>query len=112
MHSGSIFQEVFMRGKMTFLRLADAKLVIVSHLDVAVKHRFTKPFSFHVISLLSYAGQILFHGPCTEVVPFFNQLGFQRPARKGVAAFLQEVISSKDQKVSPHPFSCMTGHAF
>ena len=32
-------------------------------------------------------------------MPFFNSLGFQLPERKGVADFLQEVTSEKDQKV-------------
>jgi len=30
---------------------------------------------------------------------FFHQLGFQCPKRKGVADFLQEVTSTKDQQV-------------
>ena len=32
-------------------------------------------------------------------MPFFESLGFQLPDRKGVADFLQEVTSEKDQKV-------------
>lgn len=32
-------------------------------------------------------------------MPFFNSLGFKLPERKGVADFLQEVTSEKDQKV-------------
>jgi hypothetical protein len=30
---------------------------------------------------------------------FFHQLGFQCPKRKGIADFLQEVTSAKDQQV-------------
>ena len=33
-------------------------------------------------------------------MPFFNSMGFQLPARKGVPEFLQEVTSRKDQAVS------------
>lgn len=44
-------------------------------------------------------GQVVFHGPKDEVMPFFNSLGFELPERKGIADFLQEVTSEKDQKV-------------
>ena len=46
-----------------------------------------------------YAGLIIYHGPRECILPFFNQLGFQCPKRKGVADFIQEVVSAKDQKV-------------
>lgn len=47
----------------------------------------------------------MFHGPKDEVMPFFESLGFKLPPRKGIADFLQEVTSEKDQKVSgaAHP---------
>lgn len=45
------------------------------------------------------AGQVVFHGPKDEAMPFFNSLGFELPGRKGIADFLQEVTSEKDQKV-------------
>jgi hypothetical protein len=32
-----------------------------------------------------------------QVMPFFNSVGFQLPDRKGIADFLQEVTSPKDQ---------------
>ncbi|KAK1392228.1 ABC transporter G family member 31 like [Heracleum sosnowskyi] len=41
--------------------------------------------------------QIVKCGPRAEVVNFFESLGFQLPPRKGVADFLQEVTSRKDQ---------------
>ena len=47
------------------------------------------------------AGNMLFHGPREEVVPFFQSQGFFVPERKAVSDFLQEVTSKKDQKVSP-----------
>ncbi|XP_071724267.1 LOW QUALITY PROTEIN: ABC transporter G family member 31-like [Rutidosis leptorrhynchoides] len=40
---------------------------------------------------------IVYQGPITDVVEFFESLGFRLPARKGVADFLQEVTSKKDQ---------------
>ena len=44
-------------------------------------------------------GLIIYHGPREFILPFFSQLGFQCPQRKGVADFVQEVVSAKDQKV-------------
>ena len=48
--------------------------------------------------LLLSEGHIVYHGPREEVLPFFESLGFQLPERKGLADFLQEVTSPKDQK--------------
>ncbi|KAG2326564.1 hypothetical protein Bca52824_009292 [Brassica carinata] len=42
-------------------------------------------------------GKIVYHGPRDEVLKFFEGCGFRCPERKGVADFLQEVISRKDQ---------------
>lgn len=50
--------------------------------------------------LLLSEGQVVFHGPKEQVVPCFSSLGFEIPYRKGVADFLQEVTSRKDQAVS------------
>ena len=44
-------------------------------------------------------GRLVFHGPKEDVIPFFEQLGFRLPPRKGTADFLQEITSKKDQKV-------------
>ena len=44
----------------------------------------------------------MYHGPREHVVEFFEQQGFVCPERKGVADFLQEVTSRKDQKVCRH----------
>ncbi|XP_027174773.1 ABC transporter G family member 31 [Coffea eugenioides] len=42
-------------------------------------------------------GYIVYQGPRADVVDFFESLGFRLPPRKGVADFLQEVTSRKDQ---------------
>ncbi|KAI4316280.1 hypothetical protein L6164_024275 [Bauhinia variegata] len=42
-------------------------------------------------------GQIVFQGPRENVLEFFESMGFKCPERKGVADFLQEVTSKKDQ---------------
>ncbi|KAL1544680.1 transcription factor [Salvia divinorum] len=52
---------------------------------------------FDDIVLLS-DGQIVYQGPRQYVLDFFESMGFICPARKGVADFLQEVTSKKDQK--------------
>ena len=47
-----------------------------------------------------YTGQIVYHGPRQEVLPFFASCGFRPPVRKATPDFLQEVTSQKDQEVS------------
>ncbi|XP_022752647.1 ABC transporter G family member 31 isoform X2 [Durio zibethinus] len=42
-------------------------------------------------------GNMVYQGPREEVLEFFESLGFKLPPRKGVADFLQEVTSKKDQ---------------
>ncbi|KAJ7564272.1 hypothetical protein O6H91_02G010500 [Diphasiastrum complanatum] len=51
---------------------------------------------FDDIILLS-EGQIVYQGPREHVLEFFEICGFTCPDRKGIADFLQEVISPKDQ---------------
>ncbi|KAK6122137.1 hypothetical protein DH2020_044127 [Rehmannia glutinosa] len=51
---------------------------------------------FDDLILLS-EGYLLYHGPRSEVLQFFESLGFRLPPRKNVADFLQEVTSRKDQ---------------
>ncbi|KAK9902782.1 hypothetical protein WJX75_005811 [Coccomyxa subellipsoidea] len=48
--------------------------------------------------LLLCEGHVVFHGPRDEVLPFFTTVGFALPERKGIADFLQEVTSAKDQQ--------------
>ncbi|KAK4590502.1 hypothetical protein RGQ29_020879 [Quercus rubra] len=43
-------------------------------------------------------GQIAYQGPREQVLEFFESMGFKCPERKGVADFLQEVTSRKDQE--------------
>ncbi|XP_043699336.1 ABC transporter G family member 39-like isoform X1 [Telopea speciosissima] len=52
---------------------------------------------FDDIILLS-EGQIVYEGPRDNVLEFFESMGFKCPERKGVADFLQEVTSIKDQQ--------------
>ncbi|XP_058203394.1 ABC transporter G family member 39-like isoform X1 [Rhododendron vialii] len=52
---------------------------------------------FDDIILLS-EGQIVYQGPRDNILEFFEFMGFKCPERKGVADFLQEVTSKKDQE--------------
>ncbi|XP_058191657.1 pleiotropic drug resistance protein 3-like isoform X2 [Rhododendron vialii] len=47
--------------------------------------------------ILMEGGKIVYHGPRSCVLEFFEDCGFRCPERKGIADFLQEVISRKDQ---------------
>ncbi|XP_047960901.1 pleiotropic drug resistance protein 1-like isoform X1 [Salvia hispanica] len=51
---------------------------------------------FDDIMLIS-EGQIVYQGPREHVIGFFRSMGFKCPERKGVADFLQEVTSRRDQ---------------
>lgn len=52
---------------------------------------------FDDVILLS-EGEIVYQGPRENVTEFFECMGFKCPERKGVADFLQEVTSKKDQE--------------
>ncbi|EEF30370.1 ATP-binding cassette transporter, putative [Ricinus communis] len=62
---------------------------------------------FDDIILLS-EGQIIYQGPRENVLEFFESVGFRCPERKGVADFLQEVTSKKDQE----QYWCRKGQAY
>ncbi|KAK2641153.1 hypothetical protein Ddye_022916 [Dipteronia dyeriana] len=51
---------------------------------------------FDDLVLLS-EGYVVYQGPREDALEFFESLGFKLPPRKGVADFLQEVTSKKDQ---------------
>ncbi|KAF9614055.1 hypothetical protein IFM89_014855 [Coptis chinensis] len=48
--------------------------------------------------ILICEGKIVYHGPRNSILEFFEMMGFKCPARKGIADFLQEVTSRKDQE--------------
>ncbi|KAM6578565.1 hypothetical protein CsatB_030402 [Cannabis sativa] len=52
---------------------------------------------FNDLILIS-EGNVVYHGPRDQVLEFFEGCGFRCPERKGVADFVQEVISKKDQE--------------
>ncbi|CAA7017297.1 unnamed protein product [Microthlaspi erraticum] len=48
--------------------------------------------------ILMGEGKIIYHAPRADICSFFEDCGFKCPERKGVADFLQEVMSRKDQE--------------
>ncbi|KAI4337356.1 hypothetical protein L6164_015784 [Bauhinia variegata] len=70
---------------------------------------------FDDIILLS-DGQIVYQGPRENVLDFFEYMGFKCPQRKGVADFLQEVTSRKDQEQfwanKDEPYTFVTAKEF
>uniref|UniRef100_M8CQH4 Pleiotropic drug resistance protein 3 n=1 Tax=Aegilops tauschii TaxID=37682 RepID=M8CQH4_AEGTA len=48
--------------------------------------------------ILMAEGKIVYHGPKSCIMSFFESCGFKCPGRKGDADFLQEVLSKKDQQ--------------
>ncbi|KAG6665324.1 hypothetical protein I3843_02G131600 [Carya illinoinensis] len=70
---------------------------------------------FDDIILLS-DGYIVYQGPRETVLEFFESMGFKCPDRKGVADFLQEVTSRKDQEQywarKDEPYSFVTTKEF
>lgn len=70
-----------------FAHITDAT-VLVSLLQPA-------PETFDVFDdvILMAEGKIVYHGPRTRILEFFESCGFRCPERKGVADFLQEVTS-------------------
>lgn len=68
-----------------FVHITDAT-ILVSLLQPA-------PETFDLFDdvILMAEGKIVYHGPCANVLEFFEDCGFKCPPRKGAADFLQEV---------------------
>ncbi|KAH9312921.1 hypothetical protein KI387_027956 [Taxus chinensis] len=72
------------------------------HMDATILMSLLQPAPetyelFDDIILLS-EGRVVYHGARENVLEFFESCGFKCPERKGVADFLQEVTSMKDQE--------------
>uniref|UniRef100_A0A7S1TP17 ABC transporter domain-containing protein n=1 Tax=Phaeomonas parva TaxID=124430 RepID=A0A7S1TP17_9STRA len=50
--------------------------------------------------ILMDAGQVVYHGPREEILPYFESLGFKLPPLKDAADFLQEVTTKDGQNYS------------
>ncbi|KAK4855084.1 hypothetical protein QYF36_003864 [Acer negundo] len=74
---------------------------VVHQMDATVLMALLQPAPetfdlFDDLVLLS-EGYVVYQGPRADALEFFESLGFKLPPRKGVADFLQEVTSKKDQ---------------
>ncbi|KAG7658681.1 ABC-transporter N-terminal domain [Arabidopsis suecica] len=76
------------------------QLVHISDVTMIISLLQPAPETFELFDdiILLSEGQIVYQGPRDNVLEFFEYFGFQCPERKGVADFLQEVTSKKDQE--------------
>ncbi|XP_050366568.1 pleiotropic drug resistance protein 1-like [Argentina anserina] len=76
------------------------------------------PETYHLFDdiILLSDGHVVYQGPRDNVLEFFEYMGFKCPERKGVADFLQEVTSRKDQEqywaVNDKTYSFVTSKSF
>ena len=59
--------------------------------------------------ILMAEGKIVYHGPRSRILEFFEECGFRCPERKGVADFLQEVTSELISYVSSSVIYALCG---
>lgn len=71
------------------------QLVHITEATVIVSLLQPAPEAFDMFDdiVLMAEGQIVYHGPRSHVLEYFERCGFKCPERKGVADFLQEVNS-------------------
>ncbi|XP_010553380.1 PREDICTED: ABC transporter G family member 39-like isoform X2 [Tarenaya hassleriana] len=76
------------------------QLVHISDVTMIISLLQPAPETFELFDdiILLAEGQIVYQGPRENVLEFFEYNGFKCPERKGVADFLQEVTSKKDQE--------------
>ncbi|RZC82275.1 hypothetical protein C5167_045056 [Papaver somniferum] len=76
------------------------QLVHVINVTMVISLLQPAPETFELFDdiILVSEGEIVYHGPRENILEFFEYMGFKCPERKGVADFLQEVTSKKDQE--------------
>ncbi|CAL5378384.1 unnamed protein product [Camellia sinensis] len=91
-------EEIDHRGKMIIVACLQ-QLAHITDATILVALLQPAPETFDLFDdiILMAEGKIVYHGPCSHVLEFFEDCGFRCSERKGVADFLQEVISKKDQ---------------
>uniref|UniRef100_A0A5K1GUT8 ABC transporter family G domain-containing protein n=1 Tax=Nymphaea colorata TaxID=210225 RepID=A0A5K1GUT8_9MAGN len=87
--SSTTFQIVKFIGQ--FVRVMDGTM-LMSLLQPA-----PETYNLFVDIVLLSEGYVVYLGDREHVLEFFESMGFKCPERKGVADFLQEVTSKKDQ---------------
>ncbi|KAH7442213.1 hypothetical protein KP509_03G077000 [Ceratopteris richardii] len=103
-HTRVLFMDEISSGldSSTTFQIVKCLSQFAHHLDYTIVISLLQPAPetyelFDDIILLS-EGQIVYQGPREYVLEFFKGCGFRCPERKGVADFLQEVTSVKDQQ--------------
>ncbi|KAL8166484.1 hypothetical protein V2J09_007983 [Rumex salicifolius] len=66
--------------------------------DTLVGNQMIRGISGGEKKRLTTDGHIIYQGPTENVLEFFESMGFKCPERKGVADYLQEVTSRRDQE--------------
>ncbi|KAM6568607.1 hypothetical protein CsatB_016592 [Cannabis sativa] len=76
------------------------QMVHISDLTMVISLLQPAPETYELFDdiILLSEGQVVYQGPRENVLEFFEYMGFKCPDRKGVADFLQEVTSKKDQE--------------
>ncbi|KAK1562055.1 hypothetical protein Q3G72_005413 [Acer saccharum] len=76
------------------------QMVHVMDVTIAISLLQPAPKTYNLFDdiILLSEGQVVYQGPRENVLEFFEYMGFKCPDRKGVADFLQEVTSKKDQE--------------
>ncbi|XP_030512931.1 pleiotropic drug resistance protein 2-like [Rhodamnia argentea] len=76
------------------------QMVHIMDVTMAISLLQPAPETFDLFDdlILLSEGQIVYQGSRENVLEFFKYMGFECPERKGVADFLQEVTSKKDQE--------------
>ncbi|KAL2642881.1 hypothetical protein R1flu_010468 [Riccia fluitans] len=78
--------------------LRDICHVIENTILISLLQPAPETFNLFDDLILLSESQVVYHGPRDQVLEFFEDCGFRCPERKGVADFLQEVTSKKDQQ--------------
>ncbi|XP_010273226.1 PREDICTED: pleiotropic drug resistance protein 1-like [Nelumbo nucifera] len=75
-------------------------IIHVFHSTMVISLLQPTPETFDLFDdiILISEGKIVYHGPRDSILEFFEMMGFTCPERKGIADFLQEVTSKKDQE--------------
>ncbi|KAF9596998.1 hypothetical protein IFM89_014712, partial [Coptis chinensis] len=76
------------------------QMVHINNITMVISLLQPAPETFDLFDdiILLAEGQIVYQGPRENIREFFEYLGFKCPERKGIADFLQEVTSRKDQE--------------
>ncbi|XP_027084053.1 pleiotropic drug resistance protein 2 [Coffea arabica] len=76
------------------------QMVHINDITMVISLLQPAPETFNLFDdvILLSDGRIVYQGPRDNILEFFEYMGFKCPERKGIADFLQEVTSKKDQQ--------------